>query len=976
MSTHRHRTWLLAPLAILMTTVLATSGARADGTLAGSQGTDTSLPATASQVTVKGRGAFADLTITVNQTANLTDQAVSITWTGGSPTKPGPGRFGSQYLQIMQCWGEDDGSIPKSPGPPPEQCEQGAVGGTYEGVPIGVYPNEYALTRIISQSSWPNFTATKGYLDKRTAYSWLPFRAVDGTEVNAEFDPTFNPGIVGGNYWLNPYFNQVTTNEIAGAATGPDGKGAELFETLSGVQSSGLGCGQHTQPVPGSDKKIPRCWIVIVPRGTPTDEDKGSGLEPEAATRGVATSPLSTLSWQNRIAIPIDFNPVDSPCVLGSDERSIAGSELALPAVVSWQPNLCASQNLPPFSYALVSDNSARQQLVSHQQGAPGMAVVSQPLAAAALDPASPVVYAPLSSSGLVVGFNIERNASLGAPADSKLLNGVRIASMNLTPRLVAKLLTQSYRQAVNIVGQAPPGYGWDLTNPGHLGLDPDFLQFNPEFNVLQITDGRPFSSVQLPAGNSDAAQQVWKWILADPEAKAWLDGTPDQWGMKVNPVYSTNTAVNPTGIGFGDPAPTSFPKADPYCYQAPSRGPNGSVVPPPLCGTDWLPYKRSLSETAQAARIASDGAKIVDNPNAASSADVWKRDVPQYLGRRGMLALTDTPSAAQYGLQTARLSRAGDGGPQRVFVAADTAALTSGVAAMVAGTSPSVLESSPLAVAPGAYPLTTLAYAALTPLSLDQKARADYAAFIDYAVGAGQVSGLELGQLPRGYSPLSDDLKAQSRAAADVVRTMVAPKIDPPPDPTTVPSTVAPLPTTTAQSSTADASTSTTEHPASSAPNTTTTTSTTTTTTTTIPVPATVTNTARAPAPNTPRQTTPKASPPITPRPTTQSTVPGVAVTEPVVGVDPSTTAGQPASTPSSSPPSSRAPTPSTVAEVRVSPPTPTILTPSSTPNRSRLAVPGLGVVALGSALFALEITKRPGRKGAHVDDDEQDLE
>lgn len=963
MSTRLHSAWLLAPLAILMTTVLATSGARADGTLAGSQGTDTSLPATASQVTVKGSGTFADLTITINQTANLTDQAVSITWTGGSPTRPGPGRFGSQYLQIMQCWGEDDGSVPSNPGPPPEQCEQGAVGGTYEGVPIGVYPNEYALTRIISQSSWPNFTATRGYLDKRTAYSWLPFRAVDGTEVNAEFDPTFNPGIVGGNYWLNPYFNQVTTNEIAGAATGPDGKGAELFETLTGVQSSGLGCGQHTQPVPGSDKKIPRCWIVIVPRGTPADEDKGSGIEPEAATRGVATSPLSTLSWQNRIAIPIDFNPVDSPCVLGSDERSIAGSELVLPAVVSWQPNLCASQNLPPFSYALVSDGSARQQLVAHQQGAPGMAVVSQPLAAAALDPASPVVYAPLSSSGLVIGFNIERNASLAAPADSKLLNGVRIADMNLTPRLVAKLLTQSYRQAVDIVGQAPPGYGWDVKNPGHLGLDPDFVQFNPEFGVLQITDGRPFSSLQLPAGNSDAAQQVWKWIVADPEAKAWLDGTPDEWGMKVNPVYSTNTTINPTGIGFGDPTPTSFPKADPYCYQAPSRGVNGSLLPPPLCGTDWLPYKRSLAEAAQAARIASDGAKVVDNPNAVSSADVWKRDVPQYLGRRGMLALTDTPSSAQYGLQTARLSRAGDGGPRRAFVAADTAGLTNGVTAMVAGATPSVLESSPLAVAPGAYPLTTMTYAALTPLALDQKARSDYAAFIDYAVGAGQVSGLELGQLPRGYSPLSDDLKAQSRAAADVVRTMVAPKIDPPPDPTTVPPTVTPLPTTTSVSSTTDASSPTTVESTSSAP----------TTPTTVPVPVTVANTTRAPAPKEPRQTTPNPSLPITARPTAQPTLPAAATTAPVAAVDSSTTAPRPASTSPLSTTTSLAPSPSTLAELQVSPPTPTVLTPSSTTNRSRLAVPGLGVVALGSALFALEITKRPGRKGAQMDDDDE---
>jgi hypothetical protein len=83
------------------------------------------------------------------------------------------------------------------------------------------------------------------------------------------------------------------------------------------------------------------------------------------------------------------------------------------------------------------------------------------------------------------------------------------------------------------------------------------------------------------------------------------------------------------------------------------------------------------------------------------------------------------------------------------------------------------------------------------------------------------------------------------------------------------------------------------------------------------------------------------------------------------------STTAPQPTSTSPSSTTTSVAPSPSTLAELQVSPPTPTVLTPSSTTNRSRLAVPGLGVVALGSALFALEITKRPGRKGAQMDDD-----
>ncbi|MGZ7086124.1 MAG: hypothetical protein ACXVIH_07350, partial [Ilumatobacteraceae bacterium] len=536
-------TWLLGPLAILAMTVLATSGARAVP-IAGSQGTDTALPPTDSQVTVQGRGEFANLAITVNQTDNLTDQAVSITWTGGQPTVSGPGRFGRQYLQIMQCWGDDDGTVAANPGPPPEQCEQGAVAGTYGGVPAGVYPAGFALSRVISRSDWANFDANVGVLDTRDTNVWLPFRSVDGTVVNIQTDPAFNPAVIGGHFWLNPFYNIITTNEIAGAVTGPDGTGAELFSVVTGVQSSGLGCGQKVQPVAGGGKKVPQCWIVVVPRGTPAEENVGTPWEGTIADQaGVVTSPVSPAAWQHRIAIPISFNPVDSPCALGADERRLSGSEVAYPAVASWQPSLCANGDLPPYSYAPVPDGSARLQLLSKAPGAPGMVVVSQPIPPTAVDPANPVVYAPLTVSGLVIGFNIERNPRTDAPPEEQQLAGVRIADLNLTPRLLAKLLTQSYRGQVNI--QQPPPYAWTANNPAHMGLDPDFLQFNPEYALLQTADTRTFGGLQLPEGSSDAAQQLWAYVLADPEARAWLDGQPDPWGMKVNPVYATTAAAN-----------------------------------------------------------------------------------------------------------------------------------------------------------------------------------------------------------------------------------------------------------------------------------------------------------------------------------------------------------------------------------------------------------------------------------------------
>ena len=81
MSARRRLTVLLAGITVATAAVPA---AAAEEPVPGSQGTDTSLPATDSQITVNGRGRFVDLSITVNQTENLTNQAVSITWSGGS----------------------------------------------------------------------------------------------------------------------------------------------------------------------------------------------------------------------------------------------------------------------------------------------------------------------------------------------------------------------------------------------------------------------------------------------------------------------------------------------------------------------------------------------------------------------------------------------------------------------------------------------------------------------------------------------------------------------------------------------------------------------------------------------------------------------------------------------------------------------------------------------------------------------------
>ncbi|MEJ7764788.1 MAG: hypothetical protein WKF86_04785, partial [Acidimicrobiales bacterium] len=447
-------------------------------------------------------------------------------------------------------------------------------------------------------------------------------------------------------------------------------------------------------------------------------------------------------------------------------------------AVASWQPALCAIPGLSPYAYGSISDSRARQQLVSGTPGGPGMAVISRPLDPEVVDPQNPVVYAPLTLSGAVIGFNVERLPKVIFPQGEqppeevltaeRELTGVRVAQLNLTPRLVAKLLTQSYRSQVEINASKPP-YPWSVTNPPHIDEDPDFVQFNPEFELLR-TSTKNMGGLVLSGPNSDVASQVWEWILSDPEARAWLAGAADPWGMNVNPFFSTSPSLNPQGTSFGDPLPDSYPKNDPYCYQGPEVGPL-KVVPPPLCGLDWLPYTQSFRDAARATRAANDGARTNVDASASSAASVYKSDGPQGLGQRAILSITDTASAAQYGVQTARLSRAGDNTAARTFIAADEAGLSAGGQALKAKDVPDFLEPSPTTLPPGAYPLTALTYAAVTPQSLDATARKEYAAFVDYGAGPGQVRGFEYGQLPAGYQPLSEALRAQARAAAAKIR-------------------------------------------------------------------------------------------------------------------------------------------------------------------------------------------------------------
>jgi hypothetical protein len=650
-----------------------------------------------SQVTKSGKGAFTDLSVTVAQTKNLVDQVVQVSWKGGDRTVPGSGQFSYDYLQIMQCWGDDPA------GPSREQCQFGGLTGDDRG-------GAQSSTRQVSYGSTlidPDETLKQepGSFKQK----FVPFKSVTGKVEDGT---------------VSEFYDAFTTNEVPFAATRGDGTGNDYFSVQSTRDAPGLGCGE---PVVKNGKTVGRkCWLVVVPRG-----DREVDGSQATLSKKLVSSPLSASNWKNRIVFPLEFDPIGRPCPLGRAERKTLGQENIAEAVTRWQPALCQNGG-PVFGYSQVSDDAARRDLVTDDSG---MSFISRPLAAASVPADSKLVYAPVGISGIAIAFNVDRQTPIRAPADVKARDGERVKTLRLTPRLVAKLLTQSYTRAANI--NAPSVQG----NPTNLLKDPEFTALNAEYDGLTIS----LPELQLPAGRADITERVWNWILQDADAKQFLKGAVDPWGMKVNTNYKT--------LEFPR---DDYPKAETYCIVAPDR--------PDLCTLDAHPYAASLQDSARNASRGDFRGLTYWDPIAVP-IPAYKRDRPQPSGTRAMLALTDTASAARYGLETAQLlNPAGD------FVAPTP--VTMAAASARQAPAPAGAPRQPILDGqdPKAYPLTNITYAVVDASRADTSAKKDYAAFLRYAAGPGQRLGQQPGQLPAGYAPLTKPLSTQTSAAAAAI--------------------------------------------------------------------------------------------------------------------------------------------------------------------------------------------------------------
>ncbi|RNL63269.1 hypothetical protein EFK50_16400 [Nocardioides marmoriginsengisoli] len=660
-------------------------------------------------LTVTGAGRFEDLKVTISQHTHLRNQVIRVSWTGGEQSTTSGRNFFNNYLQIMQCWGDESG-------PKREKCQYGGIFDDPRG-------GASTSTREIlndGQHDDPDETYTAPF--PKTAL--VPFESVTGKVVTTR---------------RNEFFDTQSTNEIDYGRTSNDGTGEEFFEVQTGREAAGLGCGVV------KDDGDPRdCWLVVVPRDT--KEVTGADVS-ETPSNRLETSPLAASNFAHAISFRLKFDPVGTTCSIDSAERRVLGNESAAEAVGQWQPELCDATGAN-FGYSQIADQSARAQALTET---PWLSLVNRPLDADLNSDGRLLAYAPVAVNAVGIGVVVERvpkdgpydpDRNTGSTPEVKAKRGTRVLDVKLNARLVAKLLTQSYLGS--ITGSTAHVAG----NPRSLTDDKEFLALNPEFNQLQYI-GQLYS-ITNPLGLADANRSIWEWIKSDPAARAFIAGTPAKVGgqtVKVNPFYK--------GMDLDR---QDFPRSDPTCVKFPA-----ALNQADFCALDHLAY---AADFHSASRGAIRGMTLAnDTWDLAAIPPRYKQNPAQAPGERAVLVLTDTATAARFKLSMAKLQNASG-----AFISPTNAGMSAALGAMKPSGTAGVLAANPGTKVKAAYPLTEVTYAMTAPRQLKKDEAADYAGFVKYAGGPGQTPGISPGELPEGYLPLPAAMRKQALATAALI--------------------------------------------------------------------------------------------------------------------------------------------------------------------------------------------------------------
>lgn len=712
------------------------------------------------------------VTVTAAQTTDLRGrQRIRIGWTGASPSA---GRSANPYgvrglqqeypVVILQCRGRDDASLPPAQRLRPETCwtssfsqrsqvqKSLSIESTWTN---DLYADQADKERISGTRPFPSAekcpTAdTVGYATHLTAFS-----AASGTGFAACSAETMPPEAA-----IDGAFPAA---EVA-AFTDLDGNGSVQFEVRSAVENESLGCSETVD-----------CSIVVIPivglscdqPATPSTRlDRECRLtgqfpagESNFSNRGVdqAVSPSlwwSASNWRNRFSIPITFGLPPDVCQLLDSRPAVPfyGSELLAQAALQWTPAYCLAKDRFKFQLNLFSDIAGFNLM---QSGRAPAAVVSS---AHERTVADPIAYAPTAVTGFGIGYVVDRPDNAG-----------EVTNLRLTPRLVAKLLTQSYLGSD--LGRAHPGIE---DNPLGIMLDPEFTALNPGLSQTPQEAGAALLNL---ADDSDVVQQLTSWIAADPEAMAFVRGEPDEFGMVVNPSYR----------GIELPR-QEWPLLDEYIPQTQDRCRQEN---PQVYFNQLASPVTRLRQIAEAVLDGWPNIQTRCEIDAATGRARIGRIDQQSFGSRFVLGVISLGDAERYGLRVASLET--DDGR---FVGATDAGLSAAVSLSEqrGRLGPFVLDQRDVARDGRAYPGAMVVYTAARTRNLEQEQADDVAQFIRVSTTEGQRPGTGNGELPGGYLPIrrtgpTAPLFESARRVADAVEAQrSAPRpVDPaePTDPT-----------------------------------------------------------------------------------------------------------------------------------------------------------------------------------------------
>jgi hypothetical protein len=508
------------------------------------------------------------------------------------------------------------------------------------------------------------------------------------------------------------------------ATTQANGTGQAPIELLTAEQAPELGCDQGKP-----------CSVVIMPSqgGAP---DGCSDHSQDGQTDGPGTGAWDfgtnyQCAWAKRIVVPLSFAPTPSDCPVRTPDFSVIGSAMVGRAMESWQAALCQGSNPVSIQY-----DSAQGEPLARQDFLAGTDDVALTTLPGSGTTAHPYTYAPVAITAESIAFWVD-NPGTGEP----------VSRMKLDPRLVLKLLTQSY----SFGDSCPPPTGVSGCdnavdgNPLQIFNDPEFKKLNPRI-AEPYQEPNLYNDYQVPtvlAGESDMTWELTRWIAANKPALGFLEGDFDPWGMHVNTDYLQQLGQS-SAPGFPTYALTAM---DPY----------------PVVSHLYVPvYPLSLVGQYQVENWA-PGTETEQTNCAGNGTNCTYQTVPlQNVGARSLFSILDQADAAAYDLPTASI----ENGAGR-YVAPSDATMTAALRAMTKASNGITEDYNEASKVKDAYPLTMVVYAMVPTGGVSSAKAAKIAQWLDFIANEGQQTGTNPGDLPPGYLPLTESMRQQTLKAA-----------------------------------------------------------------------------------------------------------------------------------------------------------------------------------------------------------------